>query len=173
MVCGLQSAVCKCHTPDFADISDNRQRSVPDSPDYEFGEKWKVRQKSKLEHKCNSISATCMDAHELMLRRSQYICVLALVNARFSIMKKQKPTKRRRKRFWIREYLKQREKYGQFHTQFSELRLSDREYFFRYIRMSPERLEHLLTLVAPYIQKKACRSRDPISPAERLVVTLR
>ena len=28
-----------------------------------------------------------------MLRRSQYICVLALVNARFSILKKQKPTK--------------------------------------------------------------------------------
>ena len=34
-----------------------------------------------------------MNAHELMLRRSQYICVLALVNARFSILKKQKPTK--------------------------------------------------------------------------------
>ena len=52
-----------------------------------------------------------MDAHELMLRRSQYICVLALVNARFSILKKkkQKPTKRRTKRFWIREYLKKRE----------------------------------------------------------------
>ena len=28
-----------------------------------------------------------------VLRRSQYICVLALVNARFSILKKQKPTK--------------------------------------------------------------------------------
>ncbi|KAL9977992.1 hypothetical protein ACROYT_G015463 [Oculina patagonica] len=114
-----------------------------------------------------------MDANKLMLRRSQYICVLALVNARFSILKKQKPTKRRTKRFWIREYLKKREKYGQFHTLFAELRLSDREYFFRYIRMSPERFEHLLTLVAPYIQKKACRSCDPISPAERLVVTLR
>ena len=34
-----------------------------------------------------------MNAHELMLRRSQYICVLTLVNARFSILKKQKPTK--------------------------------------------------------------------------------
>ena len=31
-----------------------------------------------------------MDALELMLRRSQYICVLALVNARFSILKKKK-----------------------------------------------------------------------------------
>ena len=34
-----------------------------------------------------------MDVHELMLRRSLYICVLALVNARFSILKKQKPFK--------------------------------------------------------------------------------
>ena len=31
-----------------------------------------------------------MDAHELMLRRSQYICVLSLVNARFSILERQK-----------------------------------------------------------------------------------
>ena len=34
-----------------------------------------------------------MDAHELMLRRSQYICVLSLVNARISILERQKPTK--------------------------------------------------------------------------------
>ena len=33
-----------------------------------------------------------MNAHELMLRRAQYMCVLTLVNARFSILKKQKPT---------------------------------------------------------------------------------
>ena len=30
--------------PDFADISNTRQRSVPDFSDYEFGGKWKVRQ---------------------------------------------------------------------------------------------------------------------------------
>ena len=34
-----------------------------------------------------------MDAHELMLRRSQYICLLSLVNARFSILERQNPTK--------------------------------------------------------------------------------
>ena len=39
---------------DFAEILDIRQRSVPDFPDYEFGGKRKERQKSKLEHKCNS-----------------------------------------------------------------------------------------------------------------------
>ena len=39
--------------------------------------------------------------------------------------------------------------------------------------MSPERLEHLLTLVGPRITKKPCRSRKSISPGERLTLTLR
>ena len=33
--------------PDFADISENRQTLVLDSPESDFGEKWKVRQKLK------------------------------------------------------------------------------------------------------------------------------
>ena len=39
--------------------------------------------------------------------------------------------------------------------------------------MTPNRFEHLLTLVAPFIQKKKFRSRRPLSSAERLVITLR
>ena len=39
--------------------------------------------------------------------------------------------------------------------------------------MFPERLEHLLSIVGPYITKRECRSRKPISPEERLVITLR
>lgn len=39
--------------------------------------------------------------------------------------------------------------------------------------MSPERFQHLLTLVEPVIAKKPCRSRKPILAAERLMVTLR
>jgi len=39
--------------------------------------------------------------------------------------------------------------------------------------MSPERFQHLLALVEPFILKKPCRSRKPIAPAERLMVTLR
>ena len=39
--------------------------------------------------------------------------------------------------------------------------------------MSPERLEHLLTLIGPLLAKKTCRSREIISPSERLVITLR
>ena len=31
--------------------------------------------------------------------------------------------------------------------------------------MSPERVEHLISLVGPFVSKKQCRSRDMISPA--------
>ncbi|XP_057298529.1 uncharacterized protein LOC130629382 [Hydractinia symbiolongicarpus] len=39
--------------------------------------------------------------------------------------------------------------------------------------MSPERFEHLLSMIGPKIRKKFCPSREPITPAERLIVTLR
>ena len=39
--------------------------------------------------------------------------------------------------------------------------------------MSPERMENLLTMLGPFLVKKNCRSREPTSPAQRLVITLR
>ena len=43
----------------------------------------------------------------------------------------------------------------------------------RYMRMSPNRFEHLLKLVSPLINKKTTRFREPISPPQRLALTLR
>lgn len=39
--------------------------------------------------------------------------------------------------------------------------------------MSPERFEHLLSLVGPSIQKKSTKLREPISAEQRLVLTIR
>ena len=39
--------------------------------------------------------------------------------------------------------------------------------------MSPERLEHLLHLIGPYMKTRTCCSREPISIKERLVLTVR
>ena len=39
--------------------------------------------------------------------------------------------------------------------------------------MSPNRFEHLLTMVAPLLTNKYCPSRVPMSAPERLIVTLR
>ena len=63
-------------------------------------------------------------------------------------------TKRKqRRRFWIRDIYKKREQFGTFNTLFEELK-KDREYFFRYLRMTPDRFGHLLSLVRPRIEKK-------------------
>ena len=50
--------------------------------------------------------------------------------------------------------------------------IQDHESFFQYFRMTPGRLEELLCLVGPYLVKNST-TREPISPAERLAVTLR
>ena len=39
--------------------------------------------------------------------------------------------------------------------------------------MSPERFQHLLSLVRPLIEKEDIKFRKAISPAERLAITLR
>ena len=39
--------------------------------------------------------------------------------------------------------------------------------------MTPNRFEHLLTLVAPLIEKRTTRFREPISASQRLALTLR
>ena len=77
------------------------------------------------------------------------------------------------KRLWVRTIMSEHEEHSQFYVLVRQLQVHDREYFFKYLRMSPNRFEHLLKLVAPFIQKKKCRSRRPLSSAKRPVSTLR
>ena len=69
--------------------------------------------------------------------------------------------------------LPRKKKYGLYHILTDELRLFDKEYFFRFVRMTPQRFEYLLSLVGPHLQRTTTRMREPISLAERLVLTLR
>lgn len=77
-----------------------------------------------------------------------------------------------KKRFWVKDILKSRKNLGEYHRLIQEMRLNDHESFFQYFRMTPGRLEELLCLVGPYLVKNST-TREPISPAERLAVTLR
>eukprot|EP00794_Sanderia_malayensis_P002028 gene2027-2306_t len=43
----------------------------------------------------------------------------------------------------------------------------------RFLRMSPERFEHLYRIVGPHMKTGQCRSREPIANAERLALTTR
>jgi hypothetical protein len=87
--------------------------------------------------------------------------------------KRRRRKRKYKKRFWvIKDILKSRKQLGEFHRLLQEMRLNDHESFFQYFRMTPERLEELLCLVRPYLIKNST-TREPISPGERLAVTLR
>lgn len=90
----------------------------------------------------------------------------------YLLSRKQKRKTKKKRRFWVRDIFRQREVHGTFHTLFQEM-LKDREMFFRYHRMTPNRFEHLLSLVKDRLTKEETKLRKPISARERLSVTLR
>ena len=47
------------------------------------------------------------------------------------------------------------------------------KFHYRYLRMSPEQFDHLLSLVEPHNNKEDTNYRKSISPAERLALTIR
>ena len=77
------------------------------------------------------------------------------------------------RRFLVRKIFQERKKYGLYHILTDELRLFDKDYFFRFARMTPQRFEHLLSLVGRHLQRATIKMRELISPAERLLLTLR
>ena len=74
---------------------------------------------------------------------------------------------------WVREIFQGRKNQGVYNNLVQEMRLGDRESYFRYMRMSPDRFEHLLSLIEPLVKKETTNFREPISAGERLSITLR
>ena len=61
---------------------------------------------------------------------------------------------------------------GEFYTLYPDLRHFQPKFFSMY-RMNPRKFDRLLTLVGPKIQKKWTKFRSPLSPEQKLVITLR
>ena len=100
--------------------------------------------------------------------------LLTLAIGAMMASRKKKPIKQKRiRRFWTRGIFKDRKLYSEYYTLYQELRERDREFHYRYVRMSKERFDHLLNLVRDKITKKDTRMREAISAEERLVITLR
>ena len=72
----------------------------------------------------------------------------------------------------VRDFLKKRDEVGSYNMA-RELAVDDREMYFRYMRMAPDRKEHLLSLVALHITKLSTNYKQPIPPEQRLLLTLR
>ena len=90
----------------------------------------------------------------LSLRRKK-VCALALL-----VMLDEVENEEPGRRFWVKKIFQERKKYGLYHILTDELRLFDKEYFFRLIRMTPQRFrfvrmtsqrfQHLLSLFGPH-----------------------
>uniref|UniRef100_A0A8C5QLD1 DDE Tnp4 domain-containing protein n=1 Tax=Leptobrachium leishanense TaxID=445787 RepID=A0A8C5QLD1_9ANUR len=78
---------------------------------------------------------------------------------------------KRKRRFWVNPILVKRSRLGEFHHLRDKLQ-KDAAKFFDYYRMSLETFTCILDAIRPFITKSS-DFRDPISPEERLTVTLR
>ena len=87
--------------------------------------------------------------------------------------KKQHVKKKQIKRFWRRGIFRDRKLHSEYYHLYQTLRDTDREFHYRYLRMSKERFDHLLSLVREKITKKNTIMREAISAEERLVITIR
>ena len=87
--------------------------------------------------------------------------------------KKQLVKKKEIKRFWQRGIFRDRKIHSEYFHLYQTLRDTDREFHYRYLRMSKERFDHLLSLVREKITKKNTILREAITAEERLVITLR
>ena len=102
------------------------------------------------------------------------IILYAAIGVMMSKRKKQLLVKEKQiKRFWRRGIFKNRKLHSEYYNIYQNLRESDREWHYRYVRMSKERFDHLLGLVREKITKKDTQMRDAITAEERLVITLR
>ena len=107
-------------------------------------------------------------------KRTQLIIILATVGVILSNNRRKLLTRKKQvKRFWRRAIFQGRKLHSQYYTLYQNLRENDREFHYRYLRMSKERFDHLLSLVRDKITKKNTRMREAVTPEERLVITIR
>lgn len=79
----------------------------------------------------------------------------------------------KKKKIWIRACILDREIRGEASTLVQEMRFRDLVWYYNYTRMMPESFDELLNLIEPIIRKQETNFRKPISPAIRLLITLR
>ena len=61
---------------------------------------------------------------------------------------------------------------GEYHRLIQKMGLVDHSSFYRYFQMSPVMFDDLLSSVAPVITRMTTQLKSPVSPGERLAVTL-
>ena len=73
--------------------------------------------------------------------------------------------------FWVHPLFEEHRQKGEFYVLYPDLRHFAPKFFAMY-RMNPQKFDRLLELVGPHFEKKWTKMRTPISPEQKLVVTL-
>jgi hypothetical protein len=100
--------------------------------------------------------------------------VYALNNDSYTVVniRKEAEKKRRRKCYWVHNINRKRSVFGEFSTLFPDLLENDAK-IFQHLRMSHEKFDYLLHLLATDLTKKNARFRSAIGPKKRLSLCLR
>lgn len=112
-----------------------------------------------------------MDKRKLLLIRRKILlqCALKYVSDK----RNRKRNRKRQRRYWIRPTNTRRDEQGAAINLVIEMALYDMEWYYNYMRMSPNTFYELLELITPLIQKTTTNFRKPLPPHLRLSLTLR
>ncbi|KAI4454279.1 hypothetical protein MML48_10g00001229 [Holotrichia oblita] len=80
---------------------------------------------------------------------------------------------RRRRRMWIREWIKRRDVFGASATFLREVELEDPETFRNHLRLTTNQFQELLSVVKDFIKKKDTLMRPALEPRIKLQITMR
>ena len=89
------------------------------------------------------------------------------------LLKKRSRRHSRNRKVWVREWVKNRQRFGAYHQLVQELRLADSSTYRNFLRMDVPTFDELLKMVGPLITYQDTNMRQAISPGERLALTLR
>ena len=103
---------------------------------------------------------------------SLFEIIMAAINVRHKLARRRQKAKAKTKhKFWISPLYVECSLLGAYNSTFLLARENDCFTFSKHTRMSPERFDHLLSLVQPKIEKE-CKIHLPISAEEWLAAAL-
>jgi hypothetical protein len=105
--------------------------------------------------------------------RTQFqACALLIGTLLLHELQKSLEKKERRKRVWIKKWIRRRNLYGASNTLLKELAQEDPSEHRRHLRMSPRKFVELLAMIEPYICKDDIAMRMAIPTRTKLQITL-
>ena len=117
----------------------------------------------KLIKKFRKMALSRAQRHEIYNRRAKRLFFLFMLWRIYSA---------NTKAFWVHPINEMRLRKGEFYTLYPDLRHFTPKFFAMY-RMNPRKFDRLLGLVAPRLERKWTKMRSPLSPEQKLVITLR